>query len=722
MTRAIPMKFSDPVATGPRRQGHWKVLIVDDEKDVHEITKMALNRFTFDERDLEFLHAYSSDQAKNLLDQHPDTAVMLLDVVMETDDAGLLLVKYVREVLNNHLIRIVLRTGQPGYAPEREVITEYDINDYKSKTELTAQKLFTTMVASLRSYRAEHALMDEKEKIRLILQSITDGVISTDSQGIVSYMNGAAEYITGISIDEARNKQINELCTLLDPASQEPLECPTQTAIEKQETIELGNKVLLQRTDGENRIIGGSVAPTVNHLGIATGAVFSFHDLTLSQNMEKMLSWQQSHDTLTDLINRREFESYINRAIHETSFTAKNTFLLYLDINNFKVINDSCGHIAGDLLLVEIADVLSRNVERPDILGRVGSDEFGILLTQYDDSKDALDFADQLLKQVEEHEFIWSTQRHKISASIGIVPVNSECEGISCVLSAANIACEAAKESQGNNINFFTEQNSDLLQKRHELTWASRLSRSVQHGEFQLWCQKIMSINDESSTDAHYEILVRLEDSGKLLGPGVFIPAAEKYNLMPSIDRWIIDTTIKALSDWHTTNSKSHKIFCSINLSGTSLCDPKLIDDIKQTFERHDYPPEMICFEITETATIAHMGKASQLINEIKQLGCKFSLDDFGSGLSSFAYLRQLPVDYLKIDGQFIKDIHVDDINFAMVSTINSIGEIMGIKTVAEYVENEEVLRKLKDIGVDYGQGFAISRPEPFDNMLSLHA
>ena len=503
MATATQMKFSDPVTTGSQSRGSWKVLIVDDEKDVHDITKMALARFTFDDRVLEFLHAYTSEEARQILSQQPDIAVMLLDVVMETDDAGLQLVKHVREVLENHLVRIVLRTGQPGYAPEREVITEYDINDYKSKTELTAQKLFTTMVASLRSYRAEHALMDEKEKIRLILHSITDGVISTDSDGAVSYMNSAAEFITGITIDEAQNKLIDEVCTLLDPASQKPLECPTQTAIEKKTTIELGSKVLLQRSDGENRIIGGSVAPTVNHLGIITGAVFSFHDITLSQNMEKMLSWQQSHDPLTDLINRREFESHINRVMHEASFTARNAFLLYLDINNFKIINDSCGHVAGDLLLVEIADVLSRQVERPDILGRVGSDEFGVLLTRYNDKQSAIDFANQLLKQVEEHVFTWGTQSHNISASIGMVPVNSECEGISCVLSAANIACESAKESQGSSINFFSEQNSDLLQKRHELTWASRLSHSVQQGEFQLWCQKIMPINDNGSNESH---------------------------------------------------------------------------------------------------------------------------------------------------------------------------------------------------------------------------
>jgi len=404
--------------------------------------------------------------------------------------------------------------------------------------------------------------------------------------------------------------------------------------------------------------------------------------------------------------------------LQETVLSHSNAFLLYIDINNFKIINDSCGHIAGDKLLVEITNKLTELVKEPNILGRIGSDEFGILLTEFNDDDDALAFANQIAEHMGNYSFDWSGQDYNVTASIGMVPVNSDCEGISCVLSAANIACEAAKDSQTNSVNFYTEQSSDLLNKMHELTWANRLSRGVQHGEFELWCQKIEQLDDTLTTHPHYEILVRLKDKDELLSPNTFIPAAEKYNLMPRIDRWIINSTIRTLSNWHIEASNARRIFCSINLSGASLSDDMLIHAITETFERYPFPPELICFEVTETATIAHIGKASQLINEIKKLGCMFALDDFGSGLSSFSYLRQLPVDFLKIDGQFIKDIHVDSVNHAMVSTIHHIGKIMNIKTIAEYVENEEILAELRTIGVDYGQGYAIHKPQPFENVL----
>ena len=696
----------------------WKILIVDDEQDVHEVTEMALTRFSFDERPLHYLHAFSSDEARGQLQQHPDIAIILLDVVMETDDAGLKLVQYIREKINNHIVRIILRTGQPGYAPEKEVITNYDINDYKSKTELTAQKLFTTIMASLRAYKSEHALLEEKDKIRLTLESISDGVISTDSIGRVNYMNDAAEYISGIELEEAFNNPFDCICKLLDPATKKPIENPVITALRTKENIEMGNRIILQRNDGEKRIVGGSVVLTRDHHGNVTGTVLTFHDETLSRNMEKMLDWQQSHDQLTGLINRQQFETHISRLLDLSDLSDDKTFLLYLDINNFKIINDSCGHIAGDKLLIEITKELSGMISEPDILARVGSDEFGILLTQHQTDNEAIEFANNILQRIEDYRFNWSDQDHKISASIGMVPVNSECEGISCVLGAANIACQAAKENQGNSVNFFNEQNSDLLQKMHELSWANKLNHGVQHGNFELWCQRILSMDDSKPSLPHYEILVRMKDNDQLVSPGTFIPAAEKYNLMARIDRWIIEATLKTLSQWRHESGKATDIFCSINLSGASLSDENLIDFIKASFKRFSTPAELICFEVTETATIAHLGKASSLIHEIKKLGCKFSLDDFGSGLSSFSYLRQLPVDYLKIDGQFIRDIHTDSVNYAMVNTINHIGKIMKIETVAEYAENEEIMQRLREIGVDYAQGYAISKPEPFERML----
>ena len=711
--------FSEDTSKETYDLSPWKIMIADDEKDVHEVTELALNRFMFDNRPLTFLHAYTANEAKELLQSNPDIAVILLDCVMETDDAGLEFVKYIREELNNKLIRIILRTGQPGHAPEREIIANYDINDYKSKAELTAQRLFTTIVTSLRSYKAEHTLLEEKEKIRITLQSITDGVISTDINGHITYMNEAAEYITGMSLYNAFNKPFDSFCTLASPATQIPIENPINTALKQRDIIELGNKVLLERADGEKRIIAVSVALTRNQQEEITGAVMTFHDQTLSENMEEMLGWQQTHDPLTNLINRREFETHIQRILQDPTTSEDNSFLLYIDINNFKIINDSCGHVAGDKLLVEITHELTQIVSETNILARIGADEFGILLTQYKDDDDALKFANSIIKRLDNYRFKWNNQDYMVTTSIGMVPVNSECEGISCVLSAANIACDAARETQRSNVNFYTEQSSDLIQKMHELTWANKLTRSIQQDEFELWCQKIEQLDTtQPDTCPHYEILVRLKDDEQLLTPDNFIPAAEKYQLMPRIDRWIINATIRKLSEWYAEGKGQKQIFCSINLSGSSLTDDLLIRTITNALKLHPFPPENICFEVTETATIAHIGVASQLIAEIKDLGCKFALDDFGSGLSSFSYLRQLPVDFLKIDGQFIKDIHHDSINYAMVNTIHHIGKIMNIQTVAEFVENDSILKKLREIGVDYGQGYAIHKPQPFDDLL----
>jgi diguanylate cyclase (GGDEF)-like protein/PAS domain S-box-containing protein len=697
----------------------WKILIVDDEQDVHDVTELALGRFTFDHRPLMYLHAYSAKEAREILSSNDDIAVVLLDVVMETDSAGLELVKHIRNHLQNSLVRIILRTGQPGYAPEREIITDYDINDYKEKTELTAQKLFTTMVASLRSYKSEHALIDEKEKIRVMLQSITDAVISTDTVGRVSYINSAAEFMTGWSNEEAHGVILDELFILHDPVTNKPLTNPAVTALKKADIYEMHNQMLLERRDGEMRIVTGSVAPIRNSKKTITGTVIAFTDITLSHNMEKLLSWQQTHDSLTELMNRREFENHLKTALNNALLSQQSSYFLSIDLNDFKIINDTCGHMAGDKLLVEITRMLSEIIQEPNVLARLGGDEFGILLDKQDEDQ-AIAITDKLLDAIDSHVFHWNKDNYHISASIGIVPVNASCENISCLLSAAEIACHAAKESrsEGSHYSIYSSANANLLEQMHELNWASKLTRALQLEEFELYAQKIVPLEPSTIDSNYYEILIRLNDGDKVLDPGSFIPAAEKYNLMPRIDRWVIKQTLKTLYHWSKKSGQADNIIVSINLSGASLSDEKISMYIQQIFEEFPFPAHQISFEVTETATIKHLGKASLLIDRIKEMGCKFSLDDFGSGLSSFSYLRQLPVDYLKIDGHFVKDVHIDDICYAMVDTINQIGKIMNIKTVAEYTENEEIIEKLKQINVDFIQGYAIGRPRKFSEIL----
>ncbi len=698
-----------PTATAPLSP--WKVLIADDEVDVHHVTRLALHGFQFAGRGLDLLSAHSMAETQTLLRAHPDLAVALLDVVMDRDDAGLRLVEFIRNELKNNFVRIILRTGQPGQAPERQVIIQYDINDYKAKTELTAQKLFSTLVTALRSYQAERALFEEKEKSRITLEAIAEGIVSADLEGRISYLNPAAEKMLGYTAAELLGQSVDQAFHLLHESSGQPLECPLTQVLRERRLLRRVHQLTLVRQDGDRLAIEGSAAPihTAHHQ--ITGAVFAFHDVTLARDMANRLAWQATHDPLTGLANRREFERRVELALGGAQRDGKTHSLLYLDLDYFKIVNDTCGHIAGDRLLCQLSALFQAKVRHSDLVARLGGDEFGVLLDHCPQEQGLL-VAENLRSAVREFRFTWKERRFEVAVSIGFVLINPHSSSLSELMSAADVACYTAKET-GNRVHVYQESSDESLRRRREMDWASRISGALERNEFELYYQSILDLAlPKGVRPHHHEILLRLrDDHGRMVPPDSFIPAAERYRLMPQIDRWVV----RQVAQFQRRLLQLGQVppLCAVNLSGTSISDEGMLEFIQDQLRDAGLSGARWCFEITETAAIGNLARASLFMQQLRALGCSFALDDFGIGLSSFSYLRNLPVDYLKIDGSFVRDILDDNVDCAMVEAINQIGHLMGLKTIAEYAENTDIILKLQTMRIDYAQGYGINLPSP---------
>ncbi|MCH7637459.1 MAG: EAL domain-containing protein [Proteobacteria bacterium] len=439
-------------------------------------------------------------------------------------------------------------------------------------------------------------------------------------------------------------------------------------------------------------------------------------DITEARRLSKQLSYEASHDALTGLFNRREFEIRLQRALETTQAENVEHVVCYFDLDQFKIINDTCGHVAGDELLRQLAAELKDQLRTGDTLARLGGDEFGVLLENCP-LKFAKRVAATLLQTIGDFQFAWDNKSFTVGASIGLVAVDNTNENINDLLIAADSACYAAKDHGRNRVHVYQADDKELAQRHGEMQWVIRIKRALEQDRFRLFAQTIAPIDTDANSGKHYEVLVRLvEEDGTVVPPGAFLPAAERYNISTSIDRWVFRATLEWLR--RHTDHLDELSMCSINLSGLSLGDEGFLDDVILEFSEFGIPPGKICFEITETAAISNLQSAIRFINKLRGLGCKFALDDFGSGLSSFAYLRNLPVDYLKIDGVFVKDIAVDPVSLAMVKSINEIGHVMGMQTIAEFVEDDAILAKLAELGVDFAQGYGIAKPEPIEENL----
>ena len=424
-------------------------------------------------------------------------------------------------------------------------------------------------------------------------------------------------------------------------------------------------------------------------------------------------TYQATHDSLTGLINRREFERRLTDVQQQAKQNGSHHVLLYMDLDQFKIVNDTCGHIAGDTLLQQLNVTLQDQVRQHDTIARLGGDEFGVLLL-YCDLNDALQVAEKLRRAIQEFHFCWDEKRFTIGVSIGVVSIDAHSGDVSFLLSAADSACYMAKEKGRNRVQVYEKMDKELARQKGEMLWATRLVEAINRDKFELFCQPIVPIHSPVAEYRQYEILLRLrEDDGSLTLPGAFIPAAERFNLITSVDRWVVDKVFAFLQELN----RDDEILFSINLSGPSLGDRTLLNHIEERLKNGDVSGHQLCFEITESAAIVSLTAARHFMEQLKAYGCCFSLDDFGSGMSSFSYLKTLPVNYLKIDGTFVQDIVVDAVDHAMVHAIHQIAQTMGVKTIAEFVENQQILDELERIGVDHAQGYHIRRPFPVSEM-----
>jgi diguanylate cyclase (GGDEF)-like protein/PAS domain S-box-containing protein len=562
--------------------------------------------------------------------------------------------------------------------------------------------------------RAEEALFQEKERAQVTLGSIGDGVITTDLSGTIEYINPVAEQATGWRHGEAQGQTVMKVLRLVDEKTLEPPPDPIQHCLNEGKSIALaGHLLLIHKFRNQRLSVEVTASPIRDSRSEVIGVVLVFHDVTELRGLARQMSHQATHDALTGLINRREFEQRVNEALEHARREGSRHALCYLDLDQFKVVNDTCGHIAGDELLKQLTVKLRTELREADTLARLGGDEFGVLLEGCS-VDNAVEPAEQLRRIVEDFRFAWDDKSFRVGVSIGLVPLTPESGSLSDILSAADSACYVAKDQGRNRVHVFQPDDKEMAERHGQMQWVQRIQHVLENNRFRLYFQPIARMNAGHSAGAHGEILLRiLDDSGELVGPGTFIPSAERYYLMPSIDRWVVEKTFALLGLGRILSKRIHT--CCINLSGQSLSDERFLDYIVSEISGTGVDAGMLCFEITETSVIANLSNASRFISTLREMGCQFALDDFGSGLSSFGYLKNLPVDYLKLDGSFVKNMVRDRIDREMVRAINQIGHGMGIETIAEFVEDEPTLLAARDIGIDYVQGFAVAEPVPVE-------
>ena len=570
--------------------------------------------------------------------------------------------------------------------------------------------------------KAEEALFREKEHAQVTLASIGDGVITTDTEGNIQFLNPVAEYLTGWNMPAAQGKPLREVFHILNELTRKPAIDPVERCLREGRIVGLANHTILVRTDGHEFAIEDSAAPIRSKDGEVVGVVLVFHDVTKAREMANRLSWQASHDTLTGLSNRMAMEErlrQLTRYPESTRADEKHT-LLYIDLDQFKVVNDIAGHIAGDEMLKQVAGIMQEKVRDTDMLARLGGDEFGVILTHCDITH-AQRVADGIHLTLDEFKFGWDNRVFRVGASIGVLEFRPGETSLTELMSAADMACYAAKNAGRRRTHIYEHDDVHLQRHRSEMDWATRINDAVEENRLVLFGQTIEYLGHNGAPGGlAFEVLVRMRDEkDNLIAPGIFLPAAERFDLISIVDRWIITRAFSMVADCTRAHGDESIAHCAINLSGATLGDETLLPFIKNQLSLHHLPGKLFCFEITETAAISNFQAAMRFIRDLKAMGCRFALDDFGSGLSSFSYLKNLPVDYLKIDGTFVRDIATDKVNRTLVGNINDVGHLLGKLTIAEYAEDDPTIAELKKLGVDYAQGYGISRPIPLEDVLA---
>jgi diguanylate cyclase (GGDEF)-like protein/PAS domain S-box-containing protein len=675
-----------------------RILIVEDERIISLDLKHRLEQFGHSVVGIVSTAREAIAQTDSL---KPD--IILMDIMLGGEMDG---IEAADEIRHTHPIPVVFVTA---YADDETLArvkaaqpAGYILKPFKER------ELYSTIDIAIYKNQVDREMRKQEQWFDAVLHSIADGIVATNSQGRIRLVNAPATSITGFTEEEAVGLPYDEVLQLYDSATGLRSEVLPQGGFTTDDRPLYLENCYLRSKHGAEVEIQGTVAPIHTDDQHTEGIVFAFRDVTEIKRMSDTIVYQASHDSLTGLLNRDELFSRISDIITENADESESYSFIYVDLDQFKIINDVCGHEAGDELLRQVAGTLSGTVADSALVSRLGGDEFGVVLPDTD-LEAAQEVADSLLQHLR-RKFVWHKHVFNITASIGVVPMSSAGDQSLNVLAAADDACYLAKEEGGNATKVYQRGDRSFRRRRGEMQWISRLNAALEEDRFELYHQLIGSIDDGG--DTKIEILLRLRESDDtIVSPGVFIPAAERYNLMPHIDRWVLNAVV-AYAQRQRELSGSSDLYC-VNISGASLVDDSFLEYVVDLLRRSSIDPASLCLEITETSAIENLSRAVGFMHRLRQLGTTFALDDFGNGFSSFSYLKQLPADYLKIDGSFVRNCDSDPIDRGLVQSVNNIGHVMGMATIAEFVENERVLETLKRLGVDYAQGYAVGHPGP---------
>ena len=590
---------------------------------------------------------------------------------------------------------------------------------HPEKNDVHVIKLFAARAAAeLERKLALGETLMEKERAQITLHSIGDGVITTDNRGCIDYMNPVAEDLTGWRYHQAMGLSMEAVLHLEEEQNGLVVPDPAQRCLAERRVIAPKTDNVLISRGGERFSIQGTAAPMIDAQGSSIGVVLVFKDVTDSRRMQKIMVHQATHDPLTGLVNRVEFEERLDKALQSAKDFENTHALLFLDLDQFKIVNDSAGHVAGDELLKQISALLAGQLRGRDTLGRLGGDEFSVLLENCPLSK-ANKVAEMLINVIREYRFVWDQKTYQVGVSIGIVPIVAETTTRKQLMHDADQACYVAKDMGRGRA--YTHSEADSTQRAGEKLQRKDISDALVSERFMLLYQPIIALDDEQTRlHTRAEVLLRmLDDAGNVITPGAFLPAASRFGLMPQIDRWVID---RVFGSYPHIFMQNPGLVLNLNLSAPSIAEDSLLEFILQMFEKTVVKPHQICFELSETTLGHHLANASRLVRSLQEIGCSFALDNFGSGLASFTVLKDLKMDFIKIDGNLIRDINSDEIDRSMVESINSMAHLLEIRTIAESVDGEAAIETLKSIGIDYAQGYYLGELVKLDDLGSAES
>lgn len=663
----------------------------------------------------------------------PEVALIHTDVILFANRAAANLFGVEPEVLHGKLVTDLMR---PAYraAMRKRVTTELESNTPLAPIEIQliggneaglwvelhsrrllfdGQKAFVSVARDITHRKSlEASLGRGKLQARVTLESIGEGIITTDRSGLIDYMNEAAEDLLDCKRSMALGKQVPDLMALVDEVDGESLGDPVAQCLAERRRINLGRRALLVAKQSKREFSTELTASPIRGPDRETaGCVVIFHDVSEMRGLAREMSYQASHDPLTGLVNRAEFERRLGQALNAPRGEHIGHVVCYLDLDRFKAVNDSCGHMVGDNLLREIAALLKGQVRDSDTVARLGGDEFGMLLVGCPLDK-AIQIAEDVCQAVSDYNFTWQDRVFDLGVSIGLVEIDHESATAETALSAADSACYVAKQQGRGRVHVYSARDELKARERGEIQWLQRVQNALKENRFELYSQSIIATRGRVDTGPAAELLLRMKDeTGKLASPGQFLSAAERYQLMSHLDRWVVRAALTGLaSDTpHLPEGRS----CSINLSGQTLGDDEFLEYVVDLLDHTGVDPGKVCFEVGESAVMNNIEHARRFINVLHGMGCKFALDDFGSGIGSFSQLRQLAIDYLKVDGSFTSDVDRSGISRDMLAATIKLSRSLDFLVVAEQVEDQTAFDTLRELGVDYIQGYVVERPHP---------